>query len=82
MIIEGLLDIFYSLVNAILTPIDTLSLNFAIGNLQPVLQYFKMLFYILPLARLLPIVAFIGVLMSFRIAISLLKTLWGILPLV
>lgn len=82
MITDAILSIVFGLVDLLLTPLTVLNFEFDISKIEPVLQYFKMALYIIPFGDLLPIVTFFIALMSFRIAISLLKTLWDILPLV
>lgn len=82
MIVEGIINIVYNIVNIAMTPFALISFVFDVNKLEPILQYFKMALYLIPYNQLIPIIVFFITLMSFRIAISLLKTIWNILPIV
>ena len=83
MITDVLFNIFYGIVNALLTPVSSIG-NIVVNSSMflPIVNVLKIIFYVLPMPALLPIFYITVSLMTFRIVISLLKTLWGILPIV
>lgn len=82
MIIDVLINILFGIVNTILTPLGTLGELVTHSEMfLPIVDILKIIFYVLPMPLLLPLVMITCALMSFRIAIALLKTLWGILPI-
>lgn len=81
MIIDGLLAVVFGLVDLLLAPLGLLSFNFDITKLEPVLQYFRMALYLIPFQELSPIFLFFVVMMAFRIVVSLIKTIWNLLPI-
>lgn len=82
MIVEGIVDVIYTVVNLIMLPISGLAFITDINKLEPILQYIRMALYVIPVVQLMPIIMFFIALMSFRITVSILRTIWDILPLV
>lgn len=80
MITDALFGIVFGLIDLLLTPLLVLDFNFNISSIEPVLQYFKMAGYLIPFAQLSPVFFFFVSLMTFRIAVSLIKTIWNLLP--
>ncbi len=81
MIIDGILTIVFGLIDFLLTPLGAIHFNFDISSITYVLQYFKMALYIIPFAQLSPILVFFIAMMGFRIVVSMIKTIWDLLPI-
>lgn len=64
--------------------IGTVSFGWTLNTsvyLQGLTNFLHVIYYILPIAKLKPIIyCFLG-LMTFRIVISLIKTIWNLLPI-
>ena len=82
MIPDALINLIYSIVSGMMLPIEGLTFVVDLSKLQPILQYFQMALYIIPFAQLMPIFTFFVALMGWRIVVSILRTIWDILPLV
>lgn len=74
-IIEFVLNIF-------LFPLDIVNvgINFFIG-IDWVVDIVNLISYVLPWENILPLIVFIISIFVFRITISLIKTIWDLLPL-
>lgn len=69
-----------SLILVVITSISIqLNLPFQYGGL--LLSFLNVIFYFLPIGKLMPILVCVVSLTVFKIGISLLKTLWSIFPL-
>lgn len=82
MITDALLAVFFGLVDLLFSPLGLLHFNFDIAKLEPVLQYFRMALYLIPFQELSPIFIFFIAMMAFRVVISVVKTIWNLLPIV
>lgn len=82
MIVEGMLSVVFGLLNILLMPLNVVNFGFDILTLEPVKQFIKMALYIIPFAELMPIFVFFASMMAFRIVVSLIKTIWDLLPIV
>lgn len=82
MIVEGVLSVIFGLLNILLLPINVVSFGLDILTLEPVKQFIRMALYIVPFKELMPIFIFFVSMMAFRIVVSLIKTIWDLLPLV
>lgn len=82
MILETLLGLIFGLINLIFLPFDGLTFVVGTNIFSVVLQYLSFIFYILPIQNFLPIISFVIGMMALRIVISLLKTIWAILPFI
>ena len=80
MVTDTLINIVFLIINTILSPLERLSFNFDITKLEPILQYIRMAMYIIPFAQLSPIFVFFVGMMAFRIMVSIIKTIWDLLP--
>lgn len=80
MVFEALLSIIFGIVNIILTPLDALNFVFNSSFFHTVVEYLSVIFYILPIGNLSPIIIFIVSMFAFRAVVSLIKTIWDILP--
>lgn len=81
MITEGLLSIMFGVLNILLLPINVVSFGMDVLTLEPVMQFIRMAMYIIPFKELMPIFLFFASMMSFRIIVSLIKTIWDLLPI-
>ena len=82
MIIEGILSVVFGLLNILLIPLQVADLGLSVVTLDPVIQFVHMALYLIPFKELMPIFIFFISMMSFRIIISLIKTIWDLLPIV
>jgi len=82
MIIEGVISVIFGLINLLLMPLDVVNFGFNVLTLEPVKQFIKMALYIIPFNELMPIFIFFASMMAFRIVVSLIKTIWDLLPIV
>lgn len=81
MIINGLLSVVFGLLNLLLMPLEIVNFTLDLATLEPVMQYFKMALYLIPFKELMPIFTFFVAMMGFRIVVSLIKTIWNLLPI-
>lgn len=81
MIIEALVDILVGIINTFLKPFSLIS--FAIPDIVVTnfLEIMRLVCYILPLYALMPIIFAFMAIMSFRIVVALIKTIWELLPI-
>lgn len=82
MIIEALLNIIFSVINLLLTPFDGLNIILGSDIFNTVLEYLSVANYVLPIENFIPIIVFVISTMLLRIIITVLKTLWDILPFI
>lgn len=80
MIIESLLNVVFSIVNIILSPISLLGWGFDLALCSPLGDILKVVYYVLPIDKLSPIITFIIAMFIFRAVIALIKTIWELLP--
>ena len=81
MIIDGLVNIVFGFIDILLLPLQVINISFDIEKIAPILQYFRMALYIIPFQELSPIFTIFVALMAFRIIVSLIKTIWNLLPI-
>lgn len=81
MVVEGLLSVVFGFVNILLLPLNVIDIGLDILTLEPVIQFINMAMYLIPFKDLLPIFIFFVSMMSFRIIVSLIKTIWDLLPI-
>lgn len=83
MIVEGLLAVVFGVVNTLLLPLEILNFGFDIlSSITFISQFFNFVGWLLPMAELMPIIISFIALMGFRIVVSLIKTIWDLLPIV
>lgn len=80
MIIEAIFNMLFLPIEIILAPLTVL--NFVVDSsiFAPILSFLNMATYLIPIKALMPIIWFSTSLMVFRIAISIIKTIWDVLP--
>lgn len=81
MVVEGLLSVVFGFINILLLPLSVIDIGLDILTLEPVIQFFNMAMYLIPFKDLMPIFMFFVSMMSFRIIVSLIKTIWDLLPI-
>ena len=83
MIIDGLLYVISLVLDVLLSPLEAIdaAIN-VVGSIPFLIQFFEVIAYILPWHNLLPLFVIVIAVISFKIVISLVKTLWDILPFV
>ena len=82
MISEFLLNIVFNIVEGALSILPNFSWSVENTFFSTALDLLRLSCYLLPMGTIATIIGIINVLLLFRIAISLLKTIWEILPLV
>lgn len=81
MIVEGILSVVFGLLNVLLMPLQVVTFGLNVLTFEPVLQFINMALYLIPFKELMPIFIFFVSMMTFRIIISLIKTIWNLLPI-
>jgi len=82
MIVESLLSVVFGLINFILLPLQIVDFALDLVALEPVIQFINMALYLIPFRELMPIFIFFMSMMTFRVVVSLIKTIWDLLPIV
>lgn len=82
MIIDGILFIISNIAGVLLLPLEVINIGVdLLSSITVVTQFLMVIAYVIPWSNLLPIFGIIGVIMGFRITISLIKTIWDLLPI-
>ena len=72
----------YGLVLGLLSPLDKLNdLTVDPYIADSILDFFKFVAYLVPLRRLLPIIAICFAILTVRITIMVVKTIWDLIPI-
>lgn len=82
MIIDGLINIIFNLIDVVLMPLQAINWNFDNSVLNPILDFISMALWLIPVKQLMPIILTFVALMAFRVAISILKTINNIIPFI
>lgn len=82
MIIEGLLTIVFNLVMILLDLIPDVSFTIPADTVSGLTDFFHIIFYVVPVSTVLAIMSISIMLHSFRLIVSLIKTIWNLLPFV
>lgn len=82
MILESIFNFIFSIINILLLPFDGINLIINSEIFNTIIEYISVATYVLPIQNFVPIIAFIISTMLLRIIISILKTLWDILPFI
>lgn len=80
MIVEGIINVLLAPFMWLINLIPDVSLSMTM--IDTALDYIKVACYFLPMGTVLVILKIVLAIVGFKIAISLVKTLWDILPLV
>lgn len=82
MIINLFLDVLKGVLAVLLAPISVLNWTIdVVSKITIVNQFVKVVAYFFPWKELLPLVVFIIAMFIFRAVISLIKTIWELIPL-
>lgn len=83
MIVDGILLVLQGVLSILLAPLEVINIGIDFVSSIPVVSSFlQIVAYILPWSNILPILLIIISIFAFRILISLIKTIWSLLPLV
>lgn len=82
MILERIIDFFITIILAIISPLTSIDLQIPANIIQQVQVYLDIVFFILPIHNIVPIIIFLFALMTYRIIISIIKTIWALIPFV
>lgn len=80
MISEFLLNIVFGIVNGLLVLVPDISWSVDTSWMSAFVSVLKMVFYLLPMHTVIQIITLIIALTIFRFIISLIKTIWELLP--
>lgn len=81
MITEKIIGLINSIVLRFFEGWEDINLLISESLWEPVNDFFSFLFYVLPYKTVLAVLALFISIMLFRIIISVLKTIWDVLPL-
>ena len=82
MILDGILNILGVLFNILLAPLEVINIGIDIVSSVPIVASFiQVVAYIFPFQNLLPIIIITIAILGFKIVISIIKTLWDLLPI-
>lgn len=82
MIINGCLLILQVIVNILLLPLVPLNWVITTGfSISVISDFINIVAFILPWSNIVPIIIFIFAMFGFRLIISLIKTIWELLPI-
>ena len=82
MISEFFLNIVFGIVEGLLNILPNISWDVSTAGLSAFVSILRMVFYLLPMGTITTIITLIISLVIFRFVISLIKTIWELLPLV
>ena len=82
MITEAVLEAVFSLVQSILSHVPDIDITVPANIVSSAAQYLVAAFYILPMTTVFQICSILVLLQAFRIAVSLIRTIWALLPFV
>lgn len=82
MITEGLLNVVFVLVERVLSILPDFEWTVNANSFDAIFDVLRLAGYLLPMGTIVTITAIVLYVTSFKIAISLIKTIWELLPLV
>lgn len=81
MIIDGILFVLKGVLNILLAPLTIVNIGVDFLSGIPIFaEFLQVVAYIMPWTNILPLIFIVGGLFSIRIVISIIKTLWNLLP--
>lgn len=81
MIIDGVLIILQGIVNILLAPLNVINWVVTTGiSIGVISDFINIIAFILPWKNIVPIFTFIICMFGFRAIVSLIKTIWDLLP--
>lgn len=82
MVVDLILTILFGIVNILLSPLTVINIAVDfIGSMPVIFEFLEVVAYILPWGNLIPLVVIVFSSFLFRAFISLIKTIWQLLPL-
>lgn len=82
MIIDGILFVLKGVLNILLAPLNIVNIGVDFLSGIPIFaEFLQVVAYIMPWTNILPLIFIVGGLFSMRIVISIIKTLWNLLPI-
>lgn len=81
MVFQAIFDVFFGVANTILTLLPSISWNVNDGAIDSFFDILGSVCYLLPMGTVVSVIGVIVLLNIFKIIISLLKTLWDIIPI-
>lgn len=81
MIIEALLNLLFVPLNSLLSLLPTIELSIPTSTFTSFFNALRVVCYLLPMGTILNIVSLIIVIIVFKIFVSVIKTLWQLIPL-
>lgn len=81
MIVVAIFNIIFPLLGSLLGVVD-IDISLASEFMGKVGEFFSVACYLLPMPTVISILTITATLMTFRIIVALLKTIWDVLPLV
>ena len=82
MLLSGLFGILKGALEVLLAPLEVFNIAIDFISSIPVLvSFFQIIAYIIPWSNILPLIALTVAIILFKSVVSLLKTIWGVLPL-
>lgn len=82
MIIDGVLIILQGIVNILLAPLNVINWVVTTGiSIGVISDFINIIAFVLPWKNIIPIITFIIAMFAFRAIISLIKTIWDLLPI-
>lgn len=82
MITDNIMGIAFSFLEKILDKLPIMNLDVDFSVLNGFLDVLGFVLYFFPWAKVVPILAIISVLQVWRILVSIIRTIWEVLPLV
>ena len=82
MIIESVLDVLFKILGGFFSILPDITWSVDTGAFQAFIGILKIAMYLLPMQTVVTIISIVVWLTIFRIVISLIKTVWELLPLV
>lgn len=82
MIFDWIINFVFGVANLLLAPITTIGWAFSLVVASPLSSILAVIYYVLPISQLSPIIMCIVAIFVFRAVISLIKTIWQLLPVV
>lgn len=82
MIFNGIIMGIFNVVDWLLTPLGNINWNLDVSFVRPLIEFFKVIYYLLPVNYLMPIFIVVFALMSFKLVIATLKTFMSIMPFI
>ena len=81
MIIDKVLDVLFAFLEAVLSKLPVMNMDVDFSVLNGFMDVLGFALYFFPWAKVLPILGLIMILQVWRIVVSIIRTVWEVLPL-